>query len=64
MQSKVLILDFGSQVTKLIARNIRELNVYCEISRPGPEVTTLQHKIGNSFCTKKCLKYKEVTKII
>ena len=29
--SKVLILDFGSQVTKLIARNIRELNVYCEI---------------------------------
>ena len=31
MQSKVLILDFGSQVTKLIARNIRELNVYCEI---------------------------------
>ena len=31
--SKVLILDFGSQVTKLIARNVRELNVYCEIVR-------------------------------
>jgi len=31
MYSKVLILDFGSQVTKLIARNVRELNVYCEI---------------------------------
>ena len=29
--SKVLILDFGSQVTKLIARKIRELNIYCEI---------------------------------
>lgn len=27
----VLILDFGSQVTQLIARRVRELNIYCEI---------------------------------
>ena len=31
MKSQVLILDFGSQYTQLIARTVRELGVYCEI---------------------------------
>ena len=31
MQDKVLILDFGSQYTQLIARRVRELFIYCEI---------------------------------
>lgn len=31
MQHNVLILDFGSQYTQLIARRVRELNIYCEI---------------------------------
>ena len=33
-KEKILIIDFGSQVTKLIGRNIRELGVYSEILTP------------------------------
>jgi GMP synthase (glutamine-hydrolysing) len=31
MHQKILILDFGSQVTQLIARRVREAHVYCEV---------------------------------
>jgi len=31
MPEKIIILDFGSQTTQLIARRVRELNTYCEI---------------------------------
>ena len=33
-KDKVLIIDFGSQVTKLIARRIRDFGVYSEIINP------------------------------
>jgi len=41
MQEMILILDFGSQYTQLIARRVRELNIYCEIHpfNKIPEIT-------------------------
>jgi GMP synthase (glutamine-hydrolysing) len=42
MHEMILILDFGSQYTQLIARRVREMNVYCEIHpwNKCPEITT------------------------
>ena len=34
LKEKILIIDFGSQVTKLIARRIRDLGVFSEIITP------------------------------
>lgn len=45
MTEKILILDFGSQYTQLIARAVREANVYCEIipfNKPIEHSTSLK----------------------
>ncbi len=44
MLEKIIILDFGSQFTQLIARRVRELNVYCEI-HPFHHIPTLDSTV-------------------
>lgn len=54
MQHNVLILDFGSQYTQLIARRVRELNIFCEIhpfNQPPADLDAFQAVIlsGSPF---------------
>jgi GMP synthase (glutamine-hydrolysing) len=55
MTEKILILDFGSQFTQLIARRVRELNVYCEIHPfnhyPTPDETVRGVILSGSPCS-------------
>src|SRR6188768_2923730 len=46
MHQAILIIDFGSQYTQLIARRVRELNVYCEIHPYNHLPTNLSHYQG------------------
>ena len=43
VKEKVLIIDFGSQVTKLIARRVRDLGIFSEIITPKEIKLSLIH---------------------
>ena len=55
MTEKIIILDAGSQVTQLIGRRLRELNVYCEIypynKMPNPDPAIKGVIISGSPCS-------------
>ena len=48
MTERVLIVDFGSQVTQLIARRVRESGVYCEIHPFHPDqIPSVRDVVGH-----------------
>ena len=69
-REKILIVDFGSQVTKLIARRVRDLGVYSEIVTPQKIKNTIDYSLtkgiilsgGPSTVTKK--KFQTIPKKI
>ena len=59
--NSILIIDFGSQVTQLIARRIRELGVYCEIKNSKISITEITdfNPNGIIFSGGPCSVYEE-----
>ena len=49
-QERILILDFGSQYTQLIARRIREIGVYCELWSWDVDASDIRDFNANGSC--------------
>ena len=49
LADKILIIDFGSQYTQLIARRVRELGVYCEIYSHRASFKAIKDFNGNGI---------------
>ena len=60
MKHKVLIIDFGSQYTQLIARRVREQHVYCEIVPYHSAFESLNDQIGGIILSGRSLLFHEI----
>ncbi len=49
MTNSILIIDFGSQVTQLIARRIREFGVFCEVKNPDIEISEIKKDLPKAI---------------
>lgn len=64
MTEKILILDFGSQYTQLIARRVRELNIYCEIHPYNKIPTDFEGLKGVIFSGSPCSVHDDENPIV
>ena len=46
-QEKVIVIDFGGQYNQLVARRVRECNVYCEIYSYRTDIEQIKAMKGN-----------------
>ncbi len=50
MRQTIIILDYGSQFTQLIARRIREIGIYSEVYPGNIDITALKKKLMHNLC--------------
>ena len=63
-KEKILIVDFGSQVTKLIARRVRDLGAYSEVLTPNKIKDIRNYMKKSLFIWRTIICYKKIFKAI